>query len=88
MEMEAVTSANSKATELYEMGKLKGELGDFQASIAKLEEAALIYQKARDHKKFIKCLTLCLRMYAELEDQKALEALKVRLYDYVTREKN
>jgi tetratricopeptide (TPR) repeat protein len=87
VQMAAETEANLKATELFEMGKLKGELGDFQSSIAKLEEAASLYQQQRDHKKFIKCLTLCLRMYAEMEDQKALEGVKVRLYDYVTREK-
>ncbi len=87
MEIAAVTSANLKATELYEMGKLRGELGDFQASIGKLEEAAALFAKDRNHKKFIKCLTLCLRMYAEMEDQKALQSVKDRLYDYVTREK-
>ena len=84
---EATLQTIQKATELFEMGKLKGELGDFQASISKLEEAATLYRDARDHKKFIKCLTLCLRMYAEREDQKALQAVKDRLYDYVTREK-
>jgi tetratricopeptide (TPR) repeat protein len=87
VEIEAVGSANLKATELYEMGKLKGELGDFQASIATLEEAAVLYSEDRNHKKYIKCLTLCLRMYAEMEDQKALQSVKDRLYDYVTREK-
>lgn len=81
------TEASVKATELFEMGKLKGELGDFHASIEKLEEAAAIYAQTREHKLYIKCLTLCLRMYAEMEDQKALQSVKDRLYDYVTRER-
>jgi tetratricopeptide (TPR) repeat protein len=85
--IEIENSVPSKATELFEMGKLKGELGDFQASIQKLEAAATLYSDARDHKQFIKCLTLCLRMYAEMEDQRALQQVKDRLYDYVTREK-
>lgn len=79
--------ALKEASELFEMGKLKGELGDFTTSIAKLEAAATLYAKARDHRLFIKCLTLCLRMYAEMENTKALHAIQDRLYDYVTREK-
>jgi tetratricopeptide (TPR) repeat protein len=85
--IETEISGPNKATELFEMGKLKGEIGDFQASIEKLEAAAHLYSEARDHRQFIKCLTLCLRMYAEMEDQAALQAVKDRLYDYVTREK-
>ncbi len=85
--METASIAKNKATELFEMGKLKGELGDFVASIEKLEEASQIYADLREHKLFIKCLTLCLRMYAEMENQKALQSVKDRLYDYVTREK-
>jgi tetratricopeptide (TPR) repeat protein len=87
VEMAVTTSANLKAEGLFETGKLRWELGDFHASIAKLEEAAVLFAQDRDHKKFIKCLTLNLRMYAEMEDHKALEAVKNRLYDYVTREK-
>lgn len=85
--IETEISGNHKATELFEMGKLKGEIGDFQAAIEKLEAAAVLFSEARDHRQFIKCLTLCLRMYAEMEDQNALQAVKDRLYDYVTREK-
>jgi tetratricopeptide (TPR) repeat protein len=73
--------------ELFETGKLLSELGDFKASIEKLELAAEGYSRLRDHRQFIKCLTLCLRMYAEMEDAKALQRVKERLYDYVTREK-
>lgn len=87
METAAVRDATLKATELFEMGKLKGELGDFRASIVKLEEASTLFSAAHNHKMFIKCLTLCLRMYAEMEDQEALQSVKDRLYDYVTREK-
>lgn len=87
-EMEAsANEARKKATELFEIGKLKGELGDFKASISSLEAAARIYAELNDHKLFVKCLTLCLRMYAEMEDPKAIQAIKDRLYDYVAREK-
>jgi tetratricopeptide (TPR) repeat protein len=85
--VEMATNAMVKANELFEMGKLKGELGDFSASIEKLEEASKLFAEARDHKHFIKCLTLCLRMYAEMENHKALQTVKDRLYDYVTRER-
>jgi tetratricopeptide (TPR) repeat protein len=85
--VEMALNAMVKANELFEMGKLKGELGDFSASIEKLEEASKLFAEARDHKHFIKCLTLCLRMYAEMENHKALQMVKDRLYDYVTRER-
>lgn len=75
------------ATELYESGKLHWELGDFPASIDKLEQAASVYADIKDHKLYIKCLTLCLRMHAEMEDTRGIHAVKDRLYDYVTREK-
>jgi DNA-binding winged helix-turn-helix (wHTH) protein len=79
--------AIKKATECFEVGKLKGELGDFRTAIASLEVAAQIYSEQREHKHFIRCLTLCLRMYAEMEDQKSVQTIKDRLYDYVAREK-
>ncbi len=69
------------------MGKLLGELGDFKNSIVKLEAAALVYAREREHRFYIKCLTLCLRMYAEMEDQKAMQTVKDRLYEYVKCEK-
>lgn len=82
----ANTKAKKQATELFELGKLKGELGDFKTSIEKLEQAAQFYAQARDHKSYIKCLTLCLRMHAEMENHKALQSIKDRLNDYVARE--
>lgn len=82
-----MTSHEAKADELFELGKLKGELGDFTVSIQKLEEAAEIYARERRHKLFIKCLTLCLRMYAEMDDPKAIQQVQDRLNAYVAREK-
>lgn len=83
MALEAI----KKGTELFEVGRLKGELGDFRAAIEHLEAAAKVYGEYREHKLFIKCLTLCLRMYVEMEDQKSVQSVKDRLYDYVAREK-
>lgn len=80
-------AARGVADELFELGKLRGELGDFRTAIEKLEEAAKVYGSIREHRLFFKSLTLCLRMYAEMEDPKAIQNIKDRLYDYVTREK-
>lgn len=82
-----VTGPIKKASELFEFGKLKGELGDFTTSIEHLERAAELFSSAGEHKRFIKCLTLCLRMYAEMENQRALQSIQNRLNDYVSREK-
>lgn len=79
--------ARGVADELYEFGKLKGELGDFSAAIPKLEESARLYSDLKEHRLYIKSLTLILRMLAEMEDSKGVQSIKDRLYDYVTREK-
>ena len=84
---EATKGAEKRPADLYDMGKLLCELGDFKAAIEKLEQAAEGFARLREHKPFIKSLTLCMRMYAEMEDTKALQRVKERLYDYVTREK-
>jgi tetratricopeptide (TPR) repeat protein len=86
---QALSRANGlkEATELFELGRLKSELGDFQTAIVKLEQAAKRYASLEEHRLYIRSLTLCLRMYAEMEDHKSLQAIKDRLYDYVTREK-
>lgn len=75
------------ADELFEVGRLKGELGDFKSAIPKIEEAAKLYAHLKEHRLFIRCLTLTLRMFAELEDERSIQAVKDRLYDYVAREK-
>jgi tetratricopeptide (TPR) repeat protein len=80
-------AARSVADELFELGKLKSEIGDFKTSIFKLEEAARLYADLREHKLYIKCLTQVLRMYAEMEDTKGVQTVKDRLYDYVAKEK-
>jgi len=76
-----------EAQSRFELGKLKGELGDFRTSIVHLESAAQGYAALGNHKLFIKCLTLCLRMYAEMEDHKSLNSIKDRLCDYVAKQK-
>ncbi len=78
--------AKSIAGELFELGKLKWELGDFKGSIEKLEDAAKLYADAREHTLFIKCQTLMLRMYAEMENQKGIQSIKDKLNEYVVKE--
>ncbi len=80
MEMEAVPPPIRKPLSYTRWVELKGELGDFQASIAKLEEAALIYQKARDHKSSSNVSLFASACTPKWNNQKALEAHKVRLY--------
>lgn len=81
------TKSRKKASSLYELGKLRWELGDFQNAVPKLRRASQLYAELREHMGFIKSLTLCLRMFAEMEDQTALEEIKNQLYDHVTRER-
>jgi tetratricopeptide (TPR) repeat protein len=81
------SEAKKSASDLFDSGKLHWELGDFKTAIVKLERAAQLFSETKDHTFFIKSLTLCLRMYAEMEDTRAVHAIKDRLYDYVTREK-
>lgn len=79
-------AARGVADELFELGKLKSEIGEFTTAIEKLGEAARLYSEFGEQRLFIKCLTMNLRMYAEMEDAKAVQAIKDRLYDYVTKE--
>ena len=79
--------ANSKQTdELFATGKLLAELGDFTASVEKLEAAALGYSTQSNHKLYIKCLTLCLRMYVEMEMEDEINGVKDRLHLYATKQ--
>ena len=81
------TKALRKASSLYELGKLRWELGDFLNAVPKLRRASQLFAEHREHMGFVKSLTLCLRMLAEMEDQAALEEIKNQLYDYVTRQR-
>ena len=71
---------------LYEVGRLHGELGDFPVAIEKLKEASKLYAEIKDHRQFMKCETMCMRMYVEMEDEEAVRGIKAQLDAYVARE--
>jgi DNA-binding winged helix-turn-helix (wHTH) protein len=78
--------AAAKAKNLFEVGKLHWELGDFIAAIEKLREACVHYQEAGDHRSYIKAQSLILRMYTEMEDAKMVQTTQDGLESYIRRQ--
>lgn len=73
------------AETLFEIGKLYCERGDFQLAIPKLKDALGAFELNKDYKNYLKCENLLLRVYAEIEDHKSIQAAKERLQDQVIR---
>jgi tetratricopeptide (TPR) repeat protein len=76
----------TKAKGLYELGRLHWELGDFVTSIDKLRSACVLFHEVGDHRLFIKCHSLMIRMYTEMEDQKSVIHVRAALDAYLERE--
>lgn len=76
----------AKATNLYELGRLNGELGNFSEAIQKLQEAAPLYAELKDHRQFMKCHTMCMRMYVEMENDAGVQKSREALQNYVAQE--
>lgn len=72
---------------LFELGKLYCDRGDFRVAIEKLQAAAETYFQEKEFDGYLKCTNLLLRMYAELEDHKAIDQTKERLQELVLNEK-
>ncbi len=71
---------------LYELAQLYCERGDLLIALEKLKEAAATYRSQQDFANFLKCQNMLLRIYAELEDHKAINSTKELLQDLVIKE--
>lgn len=75
------------ANELYEVARLYCDRGDFKVAIEKLKSASDRFESDRDFAGFLNCQNLLLRIYAEMEDSKAINVTKERLQELVIKEK-
>lgn len=71
---------------LYELGKLYSDRGDFLVAIEKLRMALDLFYEEKEFSGYLRCQNLLLRMYAEREDQEAIDETKERLQDLVLKE--
>lgn len=71
---------------VYELGKLHCDRGDFDSAIEVLKEAAEGFSAERNFPKYLKCLNLLLRMYAEREQSEEIHLIKEKLFDLVIKE--
>jgi DNA-binding winged helix-turn-helix (wHTH) protein len=80
------TEAKTRAEEVLALARLHCDRGDFKEAINQLKSAAHAFETARDFNSFLECQNLFLRVYAELEDSKAINATKERLQELVVKE--
>ena len=71
----------------FELGELYFEKCDFVEARSKYLEAKEAYLEAKDFPKFLKCVQRLLRVYAEMEDHKAIDELKDQLQTLVMKER-
>ncbi len=76
----------SESTDLFELGKLYCDRGDFEVAVSKLQKAAQGFFEAKDFKSYLKCENLLLRIYAELEQHEEINKTKEKLQDLVLKE--
>jgi tetratricopeptide (TPR) repeat protein len=84
---ELASEDKNSADGLYEVARLYCDRGDFKLAIEKLKPAAELYESQRDFAGFLNCQNLLLRVFAEMEDTKAINTCKERLQELVIKEK-
>lgn len=76
----------SSTDQLFELGRLYFERGDFALSVLNLREAAQANFEQRKFTEYLKCQNLLLRIYAEREEFEEINVTKERLQDLVLKE--
>lgn len=76
--------ANAQAN--YDLAKLYCDRVEFKPAVEKLKSASEVFLSHKDFSGFLNCQNLLLRIFAELEDIKSIQATKEKLQDMVLRE--
>ena len=77
---------NLDPQETFDIARLYCDRGDFQLANEKLKIASDEFESRRDFSGFLNCQNLILRVAAELEDSKAINAAKEKLQELVVKE--
>ncbi|MGE0762833.1 MAG: tetratricopeptide repeat protein [Bdellovibrionales bacterium] len=72
--------------DLFELARLYCDRGDFKLATEKLNRSAEEFAMRRDFTGYLNCQNLLLRVAAELEDAKAINATKEKLQELVVKE--
>lgn len=76
----------SSVEQIFELGRLYFERGDFGPAEKSLGEAAQAYFEQRQFTEYLKCQNLLLRIYSEREEFNQINTTKERLQDLVLKE--
>lgn len=77
---------NHPADNLFELGKLYADKGDYITALPKLNEASEIYFSEKSFVKYLDCLNLILRMHSELGEAEKINLIKEKIQDLVLKE--
>jgi tetratricopeptide (TPR) repeat protein len=81
-----MTAPNTNADQLFEVGQLLCDRGDFIKAIEKFQDAAVAFREKPEIEKYLKTLNLLLRLFAEREQFEEITATKEILQDLVLKE--
>ena len=71
-----MSNTSHLSKQLFELGQLYCDRGDFFLAIEKLKEAALLFRADNNTEHFLKSQNLLLRLYAETENRSAIKETK------------
>lgn len=74
------------AEQLYEIGKLYCDRGDYVLALPSLKQAAQMNLDEKNHPQYLKCIQSILRIHAEREEFDEVTKIKESLHDLVIRE--
>lgn len=77
---------NNEASNLYEIGKLYCDRGDYALALPNLNKAASFFLAEKQYNLYLKCIQNIIRVHAERDEQESITALKENLHDLVIRE--
>lgn len=76
----------SQMDQAFELGKLYSDRGEFGPAVEHLDAAAKEYFAQKDLSKYLKCMNLLLRIYAEREQVEEINLTKEKIQDLVLNE--
>lgn len=82
----SLSKHSSQGLELFEVGRLYADRGDFIMALPKLLQASEIFFSDREYSHYLDATNLVLRMYAELERFDEILKIKEKLQDHVLKE--
>ena len=73
-----MTQTPSQSSQLFELGRLYADKGDFALAISHLNQAASSYFQEKNFTEYLKTLNIQLRIYAEMNLNEEVHKIKAR----------